>query len=136
MTATQASPELAARYGRTPSKRRGDRLLFIVLGAIVLAVVGAWVLWAGLDEANGSLDAQDAGHTIVDSRTVAISYQISMPVGRAGKCALQVQNADHTVVGWKVVDVPASKRPTNTSTEKVISTEPPSAGLIYSCWLI
>jgi hypothetical protein len=135
MTATQATPELAARYGRTPGKKRRDITLLIVFGAIVAIVVVAWVIWAGLDEANGSIDAEDAGHSIIDSRTVEISFQVSMPVGSTAECALQAQNVDHTVIGWKVVEVPASTHPTNTYRERVTTTEKPTAGLISSCWL-
>lgn len=126
---------IAARYGRTPAKKRRDRLIYLVAGAAAAIVVVAWVLWAGLDQAGGTLDAEDKGSTIVDARTVSISYQVSMPVGQTASCALQVQNEAHGIVGWRIVKVPASTRYTTSYTQTVLSSEPGVTGLIYRCWL-
>jgi hypothetical protein len=95
----------------------------------------AWVLWAGLNQAGSALEAQDKGSTIIDSRTVSISYQVSMPVGKSAQCALQVQNEAHGIVGWRIVTVPASTRYTSSYTDTVLSSEQPVTGLIYRCWL-
>ena len=133
-----AAPEtssLAARYGRTPAKRSRDRLIYLVAGAVAAIVVIAWVLWAGFDQASGTLDAEDKGSTIVNDRTVRISYQVSMPVGQSASCALQVQNKAHGIVGWRIVPVPASTRYTTSYTRTVLSSERGVTGLIYRCWL-
>ncbi len=132
---TVTTDQLAARYGRTPQRRRRNILLLVAFGAAVLVVVVAWVVWAGLDEANGSLDAEDAGNSVIDARTVEVSYQISMPAGATAKCALQAQTENHTVIGWKIVDVPRSTGVTRTFHSRVTTTQKPDAGLIYSCWL-
>ena len=133
-----AMPEpsrIAARYGRTPAKKRRDRLLSLVAGAAAAIIVVAWVLWAGLDQASGTLDAEDKGSTIVNARAVRISYQVSMPVGKTASCALQVQNKAHGIVGWRIVTVPASTRYTTSYTNTVLSSEQGVTGLIYRCWL-
>ena len=124
-----------ARYGRTPAKKRRDRVVYITAGIGVAVVVSAWVVWAGLDQAGATLESQDIGHTIIDSQTVQVNYQISMPVGQTAKCALQVQNSVHAITGWKIVDVPAAKTFTNGYSTMVKSTEKPVTGLIYQCWL-
>jgi hypothetical protein len=129
------SSGMAARYGRTPAKKRRDRLIYLVAGAAAAIVVVAWVLWAGLDQAGATLDAEDKGSTIVDARTVSISYQVSMPVGQTASCALQVQNEAHGIVGWRIVKVPASSRYTTSYTATVLSSEQGVTGLIYRCWL-
>jgi hypothetical protein len=134
MTVTDAAA-LQARYGRTPTKRRRDRWIYIGGAIAVAVVVVAWVIWAGLDQPTANLDSEDVGSTIVNSRTVDVRYEISMPVGQTAKCALQVENAAHGIVGWKVVDVPASKQFTNDYTSVVRSAEKPVTGLIYQCWL-
>lgn len=134
----RAAPEasgIAARYGRTPAKKRRDRLIYIVAGAMAAIVVIAWVIWAGLDQVGSTLDVEDTGATIVNSRTVSISYQVSMPVGQSASCALQVQNEAHGIVGWRIVKVPASSRYTTSYTDTVLSSEQPVTGLIYRCWL-
>ncbi|MES2172188.1 MAG: DUF4307 domain-containing protein [Actinomycetota bacterium] len=124
-----------SRYGRTPSRRRRQRWLYIGGGVAVAIVVVAWVVWAGLDQAGATMDAEDVGNTIVNSHTVKVTYQVSMPPGQTAKCALQVQASDHSIVGWKIVDVPASKAFTNTYTQVVKSVGKPTTGLIYECWL-
>ncbi len=126
---------IAARYGRTPAKKRRDRLIYLVAGAAAAIIVVAWVLWAGLDQAGGTLDAEDKGSTIVNARTVSISYEVSMPVGQTASCALQVQNKAHGIVGWRIVTVPASTRYTTSYTNTVLSSEQGVTGLIYRCWL-
>ncbi len=134
MTAT-ASASLDARYGRTPSKRRRDRWIYIGGGIAVAVVVSAWVVWAGLDQAGASLETEDVGSTIINARTVQVNYQLSMPVGQTAKCALQVENAAHSIVGWKIENIPASTRYTNSFNTIVKSAEKPTTGLIYQCWL-
>ena len=126
---------IAARYGRTQAKKRRDRLIYVVAGAAAAIVVVAWVLWAGLDQAGSRLDAEDTGSTIINSRSVSISYQVSMPVGQTASCALQVQNEAHGIVGWRIVKVPASTRYTSSYTDTVLSSEQGVTGLIYRCWL-
>lgn len=126
---------IANRYGRTPSKRRRDRLIYLVAGLAAAIVVVAWVVWAGLDQAGGTIDAEDKGSSILGNRAVQIDYQVSMPVGRAASCALQVQNEAHGIVGWKVVKVPASSRYTESYRDVVRSAEQGVTGLIYRCWL-
>ena len=126
---------IAVRYGRTPQRRRRDRLVYLVAGTVAATVVVAWVLWAGLDQAGGTLESQDIGSTIVSDRSVSIRYQVSMPVGSTASCALQVQNDAHGIVGWRIVTVPASTRHTTSYTATVLSSEQGVTGLIYRCWL-
>ena len=133
-----AAPEssgIASRYGRTPAKKRRDRLLYLVAGAAATIVILAWVLWAGLDQAGGTLGTEDTGSTILNDRSVSISYQVSMPVGTTASCALQVLNQSHGIVGWRIVPVPASTRYTTSHTDTVGSSEQGVTGLIYRCWL-
>ncbi|HAM27501.1 MAG TPA: DUF4307 domain-containing protein [Microbacteriaceae bacterium] len=127
--------DLAERYGRTPSIKRRNRLLYSAVAVLVGIVVVAWVIWAGLDQAGSTLDAEDTGHHIIDDKTVSISYTVSMPVGSTASCALQVQNEAHGIVGWLIVKIPASKLYSTGHTDIVRSSEPAVTGLIYRCWL-
>jgi len=130
-----ASASLDERYGRTPSKKRRDRWIYIGGGIAVALVVLAWVVWAGLDRAGSTLETENVGSTIITARTVQVNYEVSMPAGRTASCALQVENAAHSIVGWKIVKVPASKNYTNGYSTVVKSAEKPTTGLIYQCWL-
>jgi hypothetical protein len=134
-TPTRVTDALDDRYGRGKSTRRRNRWL-LVGGAIALAaILVAWVIWAGLDQTGGNLDSQDIGQTILSDRAVNISYQVSMPAGSTASCALEVQNEAHAIVGWKIVDIPASSQFTNTYQSVVKSSELGVSGLIYQCWL-
>lgn len=136
MTATeQHDAALAARYGHTPSTRRRSRLVYLIGGIFAAIVVVAWVVWAGLDQSGASIDAEDTGHTIIDSRTVNVGWQVSVAAGTPVSCALQVQNTSHAIVGWKIVKLPAQKLFTTSHQSVVRATEQPVTGLIYSCWL-
>jgi len=131
----QGSSALDARYGRSPGKRRRDRWI-ATGGAIAVAIViGAWVVWAGLDQASGGLSSQDIGHRVLNDREVSISYQVTMPPGSTASCALEVENEAHAIVGWKIVDIPASTTSTNAFKNTVRSSELGVTGLIYRCWL-
>ncbi|MEX1077778.1 MAG: DUF4307 domain-containing protein [Homoserinimonas sp.] len=126
---------LDARYGRTRKTGSRDRLI-IWIGAIALAIVlAAWVIWVAFDGTDDTVASRDIGHKVVDDRTVRISYDVSMPPGTSAKCALQVQNDTHNIVGWKVVDIPSSDSYTQAFTDTVRTTQLGVTGLIYRCWL-
>jgi hypothetical protein len=129
------SDDLDARYGRTAQKKRRDRVVAWT-GAIAVAIVfAAWVVWVAFDGPGDTIGSRDTGHKVIDDRTVSISYEVSMPPGTSAQCALQVQNETHNIVGWKVVDIPASDSYTQAFTDTVRTTQLGVAGLIYRCWL-
>ena len=134
-----AEPEtdaLAARYGRTRTRRRRDRLLLIG-GAIAFAVVlVAWVVWAGLDGQKPSVEATDTGHRLLnEEHAVEVSWTLSVPPGNETACIVQAFDEDFTVVGWKVVEIPASEQHLRTFTERVRVAREANTGLISHCWL-
>ena len=70
----------------------------------------AWVVWAGLDGQKPSVEATDTGHRLMnDERAVEVSWTLSVPPGeRAARASLEAQDEDSRVVGWRVVEIPAS----------------------------
>ena len=134
-----AEPEtdaLAARYGRTRTNRTRDRLL-LVGGAVVVAIVlVAWVVWAGLDGQKPSVQATDTAHRLMnEQRAVEVSWTLSVPPGNETACIVEALDEDFTVVGWRVVEIPASERHLRTFTETVRVAREANTGLISSCWL-
>ncbi|WP_165906158.1 DUF4307 domain-containing protein [Agromyces badenianii] len=127
---------LDARYGRTRTHRTRDRLL-LAGGAVAFAIVlVAWVVWAGLDGQKPQVEATDTGHRLInEERLVEVSWNLSVPPGNDTACIVQALNEDFTVVGWKVVEVPASTRHIRSLTETVRVAQEANTGLIYSCWL-
>ncbi|WP_400999629.1 DUF4307 domain-containing protein [Agromyces sp. GXQ0307] len=130
-----AASDLAGRYGRTPARRRRDR--FVLIGAAIAfaVVLVSWVVWAGLDGSKPLVQATDLGHELLDTRAVEVTWRLSVPSGNATACIVQAYNEDFTVVGWKVVEIPASDRPLRTFTETVRTAQEANTGLISNCWL-
>lgn len=126
---------LDARYGRTPErKRRTRRFAWIGASGFAVAVV-AWLIWGGLDGLQTDVEVLDVGYAIVDDGTVSVTSQVTIEPGNAARCAVEAQNEAHAIVGWKVVDVPASDLRTRSITEEVATTELAVTGLINRCWL-
>lgn len=132
----QETDALAARYGRTRSRRVRDRVLLIG-GAVAFAIVlVAWVVWAGLDGQKPAVQATDTSHRLMnEERAVEVSWTLSVPPGNETACAVQAFDEDFTIVGWKVVEIPASDRHLRSFTETIRVAREANTGLISSCWL-
>jgi hypothetical protein len=126
---------LDSRYGRTPERQRRTRLIAILAGAGVLGVVTAWVLWVGLLGPSASLGSRDLGYQVDGDSAVEVRYEVTMDAGQTASCALEALNSDFGIVGWKVVDIPASEKGTRQFRETLRTSEPAVTGLIYRCWL-
>ena len=127
--------DLAIRYGRTRANTRRTRLIALVTAAVFAVVLVGWVVWAGLDNSGAQLEAKDTGHTVIDEHSVSIDFLLPVPAGSTASCALQAQSAKFAIVGWKVVEIPASDKATRGITEVIRTTEQAVTGLIYRCWL-
>ena len=130
-----STPDLDARYGRTPANRGRTRAIIVAAALAGTAVVVAWLVWGGLLEAPAQLQAVDTAHEVIDDSTVSVTWQLNVPPGSATKCAVQALNSTFAIVGWKVVDVAPSDTRTRQFTEQLLTTEPAVTGLIYRCWL-
>lgn len=133
--ATDEKAAIDARYGRTPQRQRRDRITLTVAGILFAVVLVAWIVWAGWDNDRGNLAAQDVAHSVMGDSSVSVTWQVSVKAGTAVSCALQAQNEAHAIVGWKIVDLPASAT-FNTRYQEVVRTSQQAVtGLIYQCWL-
>ena len=129
------SAALDRRYGRTAGRRRRGRLIAWLAGAGVVVVVTAWVVWGGLSGPAATIDTQDTAHTVIDSRSVEVKFDLTVPRGEPSRCIVQALNDTFAVVGWKTIDIPASDAATRSFTQVVRTSELASTGLIYNCWL-
>ncbi|MEV8023548.1 DUF4307 domain-containing protein [Microbacterium sp. NPDC080220] len=134
MTLTDVDRKLADRYGRTRSAA-SRRWTWVVIG--VIAVVATGLLgWTTVSNAVNSVDADTTGFTLVDDRTVEVRVQVTVNPGTTVACSLEAQDAEHGIVGFAVVEVPASEDHSRIITERIPTTARPTTGFVRSCWII
>jgi hypothetical protein len=134
-TADETRVDLDARYGRTSAAKNRTRLVVIVSALAFVVVFVAWLVWGGLLGAPAQFQAVDTAHEVIDDSTIDVRWQFTVEPGTDARCAVQALNSTFAIVGWKVVDVPASSTRTRDLTERLLTTEPAVTGLIYRCWL-
>jgi len=105
------------------------------LAAGILLVFVAWVIWATFDGGGTSLEVKDTAHAVVDEHTVDVTFEVSVAAGNTVFCAVQALNEQFAIVGWKVVEIPASESYTRSITERLRTAQPATTGLINRCWL-
>lgn len=133
MTTTQQL--LDERYGRSAGSERRTRRILIA-GAITLAVVlTAWVVWGGLSGTSATLETRELGYTDVTDTSITVQWEVTAPPGVSVHCALQALNSSFGIVGWRIVEIPASSERTRSLAQTVRTSEPAVTGLPYRCWL-
>ncbi|SDH04143.1 DUF4307 domain-containing protein [Microbacterium pygmaeum] len=123
---------LDERYGRTRSPRRRWTLGIIIAVAAVLVALYAWMTVSGaLDDVH----VDTTGFEVTDERTVMLSFQITAPTGRSVACVLEAQDEEHGVVGWKVLEIPASAVHAQAFRESIPTVSAATTGLVNACWV-
>jgi len=139
VTRSETGAELDARYGRTPDRRQRVLVGTIALAAGLVLAFAGWLVWTGV--ASGSVGGQaafesnDTGYTVVNDHEVSVTWDFTVNPGRSARCAVQALGPTFSIIGWKIVDVPASTTRTRQLTETLRTTERAASGLIYRCWL-
>jgi hypothetical protein len=133
--AAPEAPDLAARYGRTPRARRRTLAIGISAAVAVAVVVILWVVWAGLDSASPTVDAQDIGYSRISDDQVEVRWQLTVAPGHEAWCTVKALDEHFEIVGWKTVHIPASDRELRAFAETVRTVSPFNTGLISKCWL-
>jgi hypothetical protein len=123
---------LDERYGRTSTPRRRWTIGIVVAVAAVLVGLFAWMTVASTLE---DVDVDTTGFDVEDQRTVVLSFQITAPPGRSVACALEAQDEDHGIVGWRVVEYPASELTSRAFRERIPTTAAATTGLVNDCWV-
>ena len=123
---------LDERYGRASSPRR--RWTIGTIAAVGVIVVGLFA-WMTVASALDDVNVDTTGFTVEDQRSVTIAFQISAPEGRSVACALEAQDEDHGIVGWKIVEYPASELRARAFRESIPTTAEATTGLVSDCWV-
>ena len=123
---------LDERYGR----RRASSTRWIIGVAIAIgAVLTGLLAWSTIASSLDSVDADTTGYEIVDERTVVLNLQFTAPTGRTVACALEAQDEEHGVVGWKIVEYEASQQHARAFEEVIPTTAAATSGFVNSCWV-
>lgn len=122
--------ELDERYGRT----RRRRLPWIIGGSIALLLLGA-LAWMTVAQSMSSVDADDLGFELVDEHAVDVRFQVTGVQGKDVVCVLEALDEEFGVVGWKVVELPASDRHSQTRSERIPTVAEATTGLVNTCWV-
>ncbi len=126
---------LDARYGRTPSRSRRERLLGIgVLVAILLAAT-MWVWWVGTEQDSTQLQTRNIGMEIVDDATVEVVFEVSVEPGTVVECGIEALNTAYGIVGWVQLELPPAEAFTTTHVVEVRTSELATTGLVSECWV-
>ena len=123
---------LDERYGRAISPRR--RWTVGIAVAIVVVVIGLFA-WMTVSSTMDDVDVDTTGFAVDDSRSVTLSFQITAPAGRSVACALEAQDEEHGVVGWKIVEYDPSDLRTRAFRETIPTTAEATTGLVNDCWV-
>ncbi|GLJ79422.1 DUF4307 domain-containing protein [Microbacterium imperiale] len=125
--------KLDNRYGRTRDRR--SRRIAIASAGVVGAALLALVAWTTVSSALGSVDTDATGFEVVDEHEVVVSFQVSGAADKPLACALEAQDTEHGVVGWRIVEYPADGGLRRAFTETIPTTALATNGLVTSCWI-
>ncbi|MFT4230921.1 MAG: DUF4307 domain-containing protein [Microbacterium sp.] len=120
---------LDERYGRT----RGSRAVLVALGIVAAGVVG-WFGWSIAANPATGVSADDTAFEVAD-RAVRVHFQLTAPAGTTVACAIEALDEEHGVVGWKVVEIPASDTHVRAFAETVPTVAAATTGLVNACWV-
>jgi len=121
------------RYGRRRSPARRWLLGIVAVIALAAVVVVGWSI------VQGSLDSVDADTTsfeVVDEHSVSLGFQITAPRGRDVACAIEAQDEEHGVVGWRIVEIAGSDAHAQALREVIPTTALATTGFVNSCWVV
>ena len=119
------------RYGR----RRGGNRRTAVLAGVLIAAAVAVTAWFAAASSTGAAQATTVAFSMVDEHRVEVEFQVSAPSGSALACVLEAQDEEHGIVGWKVVEYPASPELSRPFRESVPTVAEATTGLVNSCWV-
>jgi len=124
---------LDERYGRRRSPLRRW-----IIGAGVVVAVGMIALfgWFTVQGSLNSVDADTTSFEVVDEHAVSLGFQITAPPGAPVACAIEAQDHEHGVVGWRIVELPASDLHARAFRERIPTTALATTGFVNSCWVL
>jgi hypothetical protein len=111
-------------------------VLGIVVAAVIAITFAVWAFWAGPgDLGTGSLQTNDIGYKVHSNQLTTVRSQVQVAPGTAVKCAIEVEDKSFSIVGWKIVSVPATTAQSSEFMTTVKTSSRGVTGLINACWV-
>jgi len=127
----QAAQRPAERYGERPAAWRRPAS---VLAVALLAAAGlAWVVWAGLHQANAPIRWNDVGFSVVDDSTTRVTFDVITDPGTAATCRVEAVNQAYAVVGVAQVEVGRADTKVTRHSVQVATQERAASAGVKSC---
>lgn len=133
-TATaRITAKLDDRYGRTRS--RGSRMAsWIVTGVLVVAGT-AYIGWISFGSGANAVDADATSFTITSEHSLSLAVRISAPPHSRIACALEAQDVEHGIVGFRVLERDPTPEHTQAFTVDIPTVAKATTGFVASCWI-
>lgn len=124
---------LDERYGRKRSRRRrilGWGIVGVVAAALVIALG-----WTTVARSMNSVGVTATAYDVADEHTVSVTFQVTAPQGADIACALEAQDEEHGIVGWRIVRYAAEDGGARAFTETIPTLALATTGLVNACWV-
>lgn len=132
MTA-QEPTRLDARYGRTPSRRRRNRVTALIASAVLVVAAVAWAVWTGVGGSISTFDADTITSTVRSDRATEVRWLVTGRASAALVCAIEARDLQGATVGLVEVAVPVDGSASRGGDTVIRTVRRASAGLIASC---
>lgn len=128
---TEIQDQIAARYGKSPSDAKRNRLLIIILGSFLTLLFLVWAILVN----TGALVAptvKTTAYEVLDDSHVSISFSVTTPHETGAVCVLKALREDFGIVGYKEITIPSGVYDWS-GKAVLITTEPAVTGVADSC---
>jgi len=119
--------DLSSRYGT----RTRPGWVWPVITVAGIAIGVAFAAWVGFQDR--PVTARVWGYDVVDDRRVTVTLDVARPDPIDVRCTVYAQAEDHSVVGEKTVDVPASQGEQTRLTIAVQTERRAVTGVLRTC---
>ena len=119
--------DLSSRYGT----RTRPRWFWPAVAAVGIAIGIAFAAWVGFQDE--PVTGRLWGYDVIDDHLVTLTVDVVRPDPLAVRCTVYAQAADHSIVGEKTVDVPASKDEKTRITIDVQTERKAVTGVLRTC---
>jgi hypothetical protein len=132
MGQTPIATRPAGRYDGTST---GSSRTMISVGAVVVALITAWVIWDAFALTSSTVASSIVSQRVVDPTRIDVTLTIVLDPGRKAVCTVHALNPGKTVVGNVDVTVGPSTQKEFTSTVQVPTMEQAAGSEVKACVL-